>query len=715
MRKLIIMMGVCLCLPSMLFAQTIAKEATLQEVVVTGTGTQHLLKDAPVQTEVITSKMLRNFGGRNLEDILAGLTASFDFNEGDMGSQMQLNGLGNNYILILVDGKRIHGDVGGENDLSLIDPQNIERIEIVKGASSALYGSDAIAGVVNIITKKHNEGLLVENTTRGGSYYGDIRQHNGLGIAIGKWKSYTNFQWQHSDGWQNTSVEHTPSSAAPITDSRSKTVNEHTNWQIAEQLTFRLSPQWEFYASGTYYRKGIYRPKGKYPKYDVKSFDLKYRNASLAFGGKWTTNRKDVITLDVDWNKHAYYHAFTATTLAEGFDKDGKLILNFPYFEGQELLQSNQERTMAHLKGVFALPYNNRLSAGFEYRRDYLKAPTSLEEASVTDNTEALYVQDEWYCGDKVQWHLTPGLRLNRNEAFGYRLTPKVSTMLSVGDLRIRASWSQGFKTPTLKELNYRYIREMSSIIMYLGNKDLKPQTSNYFSLGGEYTWGGLNMTVTGYYNKLDNMIALVTIPRSEAPAIYREQYGEMLNKVRRYQNMEDARTLGVDVSLRYSMKDFSVGVGYSYLDTKAHVYDSDHDRLKEVRIDGMAYHKGNLFATWHHQFSPAYQLNIGIYGRMSSKRYYQLDGDGKGYQLWRVTTGHDINVGKHMLWRVEAGVDNIFNYVDRTDHGLHLGTTNPGRTLFSTLTIRFRHGKRLSFTNNNKSNFKKQQQDEED
>ena len=134
---------------------------SLPEVVVTGTGTQHLLRTAPVQTEVISGRQLRQYGGRSLEDILSGLSASFAFNEGDMGSQMQMNGLGNNYILVLVDGKRLHGDVGGENDLSLIDPHNIEKIEIVKGAASALYGSDAIAGVVNIITKKHNEGLLV--------------------------------------------------------------------------------------------------------------------------------------------------------------------------------------------------------------------------------------------------------------------------------------------------------------------------------------------------------------------------------------------------------------------------------------------------------------------------------------------------------------------------------------------------------------------------
>ena len=692
---------------NMMAQQTLVGDS-LQEVVVTGTGTQHLLKNAPVQTEVITSKMLRTYGGRSIEDILGGLSASFAFNEGDMGSQMQMNGPGNNYILVLVDGKRLHGDVGGENDLSLIDPQNIERIEIVKGASSALYGSDAIAGVINIITKKHDEALLLENKAQVDRYHG-LRLHDGVGFTIGKLKSYTNFQSQQSVGWQNTSVEYTPSSTTPITDSRNNTVNKHTNWQLSEQLTYSVSKQLELYAGGTYYRKVINRPKGKYPKYDVKTFDLKYQNASASVGGKWTTNRKDVVTLDVDWNKHAYYHAFTSTTLAEGFDEQGQLIMDFPYFAGQRLLQSNQERTMAHLKGVFQLSDEHRLSTGLEARYDYLRAPTSIEGK--------IYIQDEWHPvhSDNITFNLTPGLRLNRNEVFGYRLTPKLSAMFAVTDLRLRASWSQGFKTPTLKETYYRYIREMNNIIMYLGNRDLKAQTSNYFSLNCEYTIGGLNMTVTGYYNKVDRMITLVTVPSSEAPAEYRQQYGEMLGKVRRYQNMENARTFGVDFSLRYTKKDFSAGLGYSYLDTDANVYDNNHDRLVNVTIDGMAHHKGSLFVSWQHTFSPVYRMSAGLYGRMSTKRFYQIDGDGKGYQLWRLSTSHDITHEKESLLRVEVGIDNIFNYCDRTPHGLHLGTTAPGRTIYASLSVRLNKGKRTNFINNTKSNFKQKQEDEED
>ena len=343
------------------------KKLMLHEVVVTGTGTEHPLKDAPVQTEVISGKTLKNFAGKSVEDLLGMLTASFDFNEGDMGSQMQMNGLGNNYILILIDGKRIHGDVGGENDLGLIDPNNIERIEIVKGASSALYGSDAIAGVVNIITKKHHQqGIQLDNKTRVGSY-GDLRQHNGIAFHTGKWSTYTNFQLQHTDGWQNTSVEAPALTEFLITDSRNKTVNRYTNWQLSERLTYAPFKDLEFYAEGSIYRKRIYRPSGKYPSTDVTTYDFVYQNASASAGAKWKLNQTDVLTFDLDWNRHSYNYHFTDTTLTDGY-VNGRFTNYFPYFPSQEQLQSDQQRTMAHLKGVFQLPYQQRLSAGVEWR-----------------------------------------------------------------------------------------------------------------------------------------------------------------------------------------------------------------------------------------------------------------------------------------------------------------------------------------------------------
>ena len=701
MKKIVLAIGLWL-LAFCLSAQSVQKEAALQEVVVTGTGTQHLLKDAPVQTEVISHRQLQQFAGKSIEDILSGLTASFAFNENDMGSHLQMNGLGNSYVLILVDGRRLHGDNGGENDLSLIDPHNIEKIEIVKGASSALYGSDAIAGVINIITKKHREqGLMLENTSRVGSY-GDIRQHNGIALNYGKFSSYTNFQLQHSDGWQNTSEEALSQTEYHITDSRNKTVNRHTNWQLAEHLTYQLTPKIELYADGSIYWKRIYRPCGKHPGVDVKTYDMQYNNASISAGGKWKLNETDVITLDADWKRHAYKYVYTDTTLTDGY-VNGRFTNYFPYFPGDKELQSDQRLTQISLKGVFALPYEQMLSAGFDYRYDWLEAPMRVKGGKATDNTQAIYVQDEWALLNPL--YLTAGLRLTRNEGFGTRLTPKLSAMLKLGELRLRATWSQGYKTPTPKELHYQYIRNMNGVYLYLGNTDLKAQTSNYFGVSAEYTLGHLTMTLSGYYNKVDKMIALVTIPTSEAPGDLIVQYDPM--RVRQYQNMEDAKTYGIDFTARYQTKHFTAGGSYSYLDTKAHQYDSDHDVMQEVTIDGMAHHKANWYVTWNHDFSKLYHLGIGIYGRMSSKRYYQIDGNGKGYQIWRLATTHQF--GKNL--RLEAGIDNIFNYIDKTPHGLHLGTTTPGTTVYASLTVRFNKGKKL----NNKYKYNLNQKNNEE
>ena len=679
------------------YAQTdVWRTDSLQEVVVTGTGTQHLLKDAPVQTEVISHRQLQQYAGKSIEDILSGLTASFEFSENDMSSRLQMNGLGNSYVLILIDGRRLHGDNGGENDLSLIDPHNIEKIEIVKGASSALYGSDAIAGVINIITKKHREqGIMLENTSRFGSY-GDIRQHDGIALNFGRLSSYTNFQLQHSDGWQNTSEEAPSQTEYHITDSRNMTVNRHTNWQIAERLTYQLTPGLELYADGSIYWKRIYRPCGHHPGVDVKTWDLQYDNASLSAGGKWKLNDTDIITLDADWKRHAYNYVYTDTTLTDGY-VNGRFTNYFPYFPDDKELQSDQRLTNISLKGVFDLPYEQRLSAGFDYRYDWLKAPMRVAGGKATDNTEAIYLQDELSLLDPL--HLTAGLRLTRNEGFGFRLTPKLSAMLKLGDgLRLRATWSQGFKTPTPKELYYQYIKNMNGVYLYLGNTDLKAQHSNYFGVSAEYSVGHLTVTIAPYYNKVNDMITLVTIPTKQAPGDLISKYDPI--RVRQYQNMEDAKTYGVDVTVRYQTKSFTAGGSYSYLDTEANQYDSENDVIQPVTIDGMAHHKASVYATWNHQFSKGYQLGVGLYGRMSSKRYYQIDGDGKGYQLWRVSTNHQI--GK--LWRIDAGVDNIFNFVDRTPHGLHLGTTSPGRTVYASLTVRFNQGKKIS--NKYKSNF---------
>lgn len=685
MRQIWLAGLVLLSLSAEVSAQSnVAMQDSIPEIVVTGTGTEHYLKDAPVQTEVISRKMLDSYAGATLEDILSGLCASFDFSAGDMGANMQLGGLGNGYILILVDGKKMHGDVGGQNNLGLIDPARIERIEIVKGAASALYGSDAIAGVVNIILKKHRENILIENTSRGGSY-GEFRQSNTVQFKVGKFTSSTNFQLKHSDGWQNTTYEDPNRYEYPITNSINKTVNRYTDWQVAQRFDYQATKDLSLYADGSFYRKRIYRPCGV-P--DYKTYDFLYRNSSVATGGKLKLKNSNSIMLDVNYDSHAYYYMYTRETWDKEYDDSGKEI-SFPYFPGDKGLQSDQSRLLLQLKGIFNLPYFNRLSVGTDTEINWLDAPRRLDEKDqVSDYTTSFYAQDEWTPIERL--NITAGGRLTVNQNFGVRITPKVSALYKLGAFNLRATYSEGFKTPTLKELHYRYIRQMSIISLNLGNTELDPQTSRYVSGGLEYNGTRFSINVTGYCNWVDNMITLVTIPLSQAPGDLVVTYDPA--RVRQYQNMDDARTYGVDVNAKWTpVQSLTLTGGYSYLDTEANQYDEEDQVMKHVIIDGMAHHRATVSAIWTHAWRRSnYRLGIGVYGRIQSKRYYQDDGNGKAYNLWRLNTRHQFKLGKRWNAEVNAGIDNIFNYYETTYHSLNYGTTTAGRTFYGSLMIQF-------------------------
>jgi outer membrane receptor for ferrienterochelin and colicins len=685
MRQIWLTGLVLLSLSAEVSAQSnVAMQDSIPEIVVTGTGTEHYLKDAPVQTEVISRKMLDSYAGATLEDILSGLCASFDFSAGDMGANMQLGGLGNGYILILVDGKKMHGDVGGQNNLGLIDPARIERIEIVKGAASALYGSDAIAGVVNIILKKHRENILIENTSRGGSY-GEFRQSNTVQFKVGKFTSSTNFQLKHSDGWQNTTYEDPNRYEYPITNSINKTVNRYTDWQVAQRFDYQATKDLSLYADGSFYRKRIYRPCGV-P--DYKTYDFLYRNSSVATGGKLKLKNSNSIMLDVNYDSHAYYYMYTRETWDKEYDDSGKEI-SFPYFPGDKGLQSDQSRLLLQLKGIFNLPYFNRLSVGTDTEINWLDAPRRLDEKDqVSDYTTSFYAQDEWTPIERL--NITAGGRLTVNQNFGVRITPKVSALYKLGAFNLRATYSEGFKTPTLKELHYRYIRQMSIISLNLGNTELDPQTSRYVSGGLEYNGTRFSINVTGYCNWVDNMITLVTIPLSQAPGDLVVTYDPA--RVRQYQNMDDARTYGVDVNAKWTpVQSLTLTGGYSYLDTEANQYDEEDQVMKHVIIDGMAHHRATVSAIWTHAWRRSnYRLGIGVYGRIQSKRYYQDDGNGKAYNLWRLNTRHQFKLGKRWNAEVNAGIDNIFNYYETTYHSLNYGTTTAGRTFYGSLMIQF-------------------------
>lgn len=657
------------------------KEIQLNEIVVTGTGTEHYLKDAPVQTEVITGKALEQYNGRNLDEILNALSPSITFSPGDMGSNIQLNGLKNDYILILVNGKRMNGDIGGQNDLSIINPATIERIEIVKGAASALYGSDAIAGVINIITKKNRDKVSVSNTTRVGDY-DDLLQSEIIGFSNGKLNSTTSVGIKHTGGWQNSTQEwyHHELQEGSV----SKTTSRSTNFTFSQNFTYKVNSRLSLSADASYYQKWIFRPVGPWKYY---LYDYFYRNQDYAAGLKYRLNdKRSYLTADASFGQYNYYFDYTGREITDFYNPDGSRIIHYP---GDRVMQTMQRRWLNHIKGVFYLGDDHVLSVGFEHQHDYLKSPYRLEQGKASVYTLAAYAQDEWSITEHL--NLTAGFRMVHHKEFGQKFTPKVSAKYSLGDFNLRATYSYGFKAPTLKELYQNYITViMGPLKAYYGNENLKPQSSHYGSAGVEYNSDKFQVTVTGYYNQIRNMIALTVVPTSGEDKLLE------VEETMKYNNLAKARSFGADFTCNYQLlPSLAIGGGYSYTDAKAQYTEnpSDPNYMQYVPINATSYHNANWKIAWTRR-----DMTISLFGRYQSTRYYITDGNGKAYQLWRLNIKSPLLKMKGWDLGMNAGIDNLFNYVDRTPFGKNRGTTNPGRTFYLSLNVKFQNNKNNHF-----------------
>ncbi len=657
----------------------IAKQISLDEVVVTGTGTRHTVDTAPVRTEIITRAQIDALQGRTAEDILSMLSPAFDFSPTEMGSGITLNGFGNKYILILVDGKRLHGDMGGQNDLGKIPTESIRRIEIVKGASSSLYGSDAMAGVINIITNRNTAPLRVQNSSRVGSY-ADVQQFNLLGLTGSRWSSETSLSFRHSDGWKNTHQEWFKRKV--IDNSVTKTANRYSNFTLSQRLEYDFNARWTVYASAEGYGKEMRRPMGE-PQWS--NYDMRYRTYGVRTGVKFTQGEKAVHTLDFSYDLNNYYHLFKVFTEEEYVQEDGTLIHPI-YNNGDVTLQNKQQRFTAQYKSVFELP-GNRLSVGAEYMQDWLNAPFRIRTSMVNAFTAAVYAQDEWSIGKR--FFLTPGIRVVHHKEFGLDFSPKVTALYRIGHWSLGGTYSQGFKAPGLKELYYHYERYMAAKLrIYMGNRQLKPEHSHYFSLSTDFKGKQFKFSVGGYYNAIRNMIALVEVPREKL------DYARGIDKRMQYMNMEEAVSRGVDVEASYRFNRYwSAGAAYSFLYADGYFINEDNERVHHL-LDGSVRHRGTCRLIWIGRemdvYGRSYTPGASLFGRIQSKKYSYNYGDADGYMIWRIDTSHRVRHSKKFDLTAHAGIDNLLDYKETKPYGLPYATTTPGRTFYVSVAFNF-------------------------
>lgn len=628
----------------------------LNEVVVTGTGTINKLKNSPVAIDVISQRELQNTNIPTFENAMIALNPSMSFTPNAMGSYMQLNGLSNRYILVLVDGKKLGGDVGGNVDLNRIDMGNIKRIEILKGAASSLYGSDAIAGVINIITNKPKDLVNFSTETRF-SEYGQFTQNANLYLNVGGFSSSTSFQRNQADGWQLNKKEIINDKEV---DTDKQAMLRFYSDVFSQRFGYKATKELSMYVEGSLFDKKFKRPVSAY------GFDMKYVDYSFGAGAKYLLKNNGLITLDWNTDRFEYFKAY----LKETKDKNG-----VTFMPGDEEFVRRQKYNNINLKGTFNAGKFNKVTVGSEYKIDNLYAPADSIGGSRNVYTLAFYAQDEINLFGKL--NIVPGVRYIYNETFKNRVTPKVSAMYTLHDFNFRVSYATGFKTPELKQLFMKTeVTSKGKTTLSVGNKDLKPESSNYYSVNAEYIKDFLSLAVTGYINNLKNKIDTYEIELTP------EEIAEGYNKKSSYHNIGRSHIQGVDFTFNsYLGYNITLGGGYSYVNAK------DLDTGK--RLQRISRHTGNVNLNWFKDFG-LFKSNFNLNGRLQSRRYYDDGDDARAYQLWNFATRHTFKSINGLVFEPGLGIENIFDFVDDKPFNRNYATLSPGRTFYASLKIKF-------------------------
>ena len=433
---------------------------TLETVVVTATRTPKLLKETPVVTRVITEADISRSGKPDIGALLEQQMPGVEFSIG-MGQNTQINmsGFGGGGILFLLDGERMAGETLDNPDYSRLNLQNVERVEIVKGAASSLYGSSATGGVVNIISGRPKAGSHLKLNARYGTHslqsYGALATYAKGRIANSldaRYDSRGEIKFPHRGDF--------------------KKAYSTQSWNLRDRITFKLSDDASITARAAYFWR---QQKSTIVMYD------RFQDISAGISARW----KD----------------FTAKYSFDTYDK-----MDYETASGTEVRDYRNRQNTLHAQYSHEFNGVGTLTAGADWIDDYLMTYEFDAGAHSQTNLDA-YAQWDWRLSKNV-W-IIPGVRYDWFSASkANRVSPKMSMLWrpGTGNCSLRLNYAAGFRAPTLKELYMDF--DMAGIFHIYGNRDLKSETSHNINLSAEYLKGSRSITVMLFHNFIDNRIS---------------------------------------------------------------------------------------------------------------------------------------------------------------------------------------------------------------
>lgn len=651
----------------------------LNPVVVTGSGHHQRLKSTATPVHVLSAQEIREQGISTFDGALTRMMPQVSMAPSSMGSFLRLNGLGNKYILILINGQKLNGDISNNVDLNRINMARVKRIEVLDGAASSLYGSDAIAGVINIITDQPTQNLVSATSDTRVSGHGQLTENVTLDIYKNGFGSYTSFGYDRADSYRNNDLEYVKGSDTETQTSIAPLFTGYRSHTFGQKFTYAPNQHLALNAGADYSYKITDRPETREDITGGNDYEMRYKGFRWNLGGIYKFNAKNSLQADFTVDRFRYGKEYDVATKT--------------YAVGDYVQSKKQLMMEGNVKAILALTKHSTTIFGADWRKEYLDATSGNIDEHVY--SLAAYAQHE----TKLQRDLTLtlGLRLTHHETFNNHLTPKATLMYAPGNFRFRATYSAGFRAPGLDELYYHYFSvNRGKAQISFGNQDLSPEKSNYFSLNAEYRDEVIAVSLTGYLNRINDMVVKQNIPvddvtrkmlMAEFPEMTQDQADKMVSYAL-YQNSDEGDVKGVQLNVSANLfRGFNLSANYVYTYARTKSGEEWSPLERSIR------HAATIAANYHHSWG-RYGLNVNLNGRLQSKTYYTgTYEDAPGFGVWNLQTTHAFDVAKWAYLEPAIGVDNIFDKVDRRIDSTtrKYALYSPGRMLVVGLKVRFK------------------------
>jgi len=603
----------------------------IDEVIVTGQYGENSLKGSVYKVKLIDEKRIQQQGAVNLKDVMNNELNIRISNDPVLGGGLNIQGMNGQSIKIMIDGVPVTGREGGTIDLNQINLNNIARIELVEGPMSVNYGTDALGGVINLITKKTPKDIM----SAGANIYleSSIKANVGINVAA----TYSKWTYQLSGG-RNFFTGFNPRN-----EGRRMMWKPYTQYMGDASATYNYNKGSVRFQLSYFDEKVTDRDSGIITPYYAIGIDHYYLTKRITNAVFWHHNYNPNHTLDIV-GSYNYYSRITRTVSKDLVSLQETLVPQ-PDQQDTTVFHNFMSRgTMAYKK----IKHNLSAQTGYEINGE-INDGKRIEGGMKSIYDINLFGSVEWHALPRLL--VKPGMRIIYNSGYKAPLTPSVNIKWDVSEVMIvRASYGKGFRAPSLKELYLQFTDPNHNVY---GNNSLKAELSDNLQLSTAFEWKlrehVFRLEPSTFYNHMINKISLVQMqPVGSSTAVFYK-----------YENVDDYQSTGLNLNAEYRTPRYSFVLGLAR--------NAVNNHLNGYAESNRFYTSNEARFNINFQF-PKQKLSFSVFCKYNGKQQIpQINGLTQSMILGYINPYSlvDVTINKQLLKNklsVSGGVKNVLN-----------------------------------------------------